>query len=289
MSTNQSQISPIETSFPKYQYDQETTLTTSTTENSSSSDTSSPTSQETLFESYYDLYYVDSSKNTPITYDFYLQNALTLISHIPTETDFSNKIKHKSLSIPHSFKKQTLILDMDETLVHTDVKFEFKYHDEILKFICEDEEIILPIILRPHLFTFLDFVSQYFELIIFTASEQEYADVILDYIEKDKKYFNMRLYRNSCVNLFPGLLIKDLSIFTKRNIENIIIVDNSLFSFANQINNGVLVSSFYNDKDDSMLLNLISYLGMLIGCEDVREENKKYFMFENYLNTIKGV
>ena len=244
---------------------------------------------EDLFEAYVRKYYVNSAENSNLNFDHYIQSALKLISQFPKKEFFKEKIEKKkiSLSTP-SRNKKTLILDLDETLVHADIDFNFKFHDDILKFIREDtnEEILIPLLLRPHLFDFLNFASEHFELVIFTASEKNYADAIIDYIEKEKKYFSRRLYRNNCIYLHPCLYIKDLSLVSNRNVKDIVIVDNSIFSFANNLSNGILISSFFNDKNDSMLLNLSSYLTYLINAEDVRTVNKENFQFEFYLNEI---
>ena len=66
-----------------------------------------------------------------------------------------------------------------------------------------------------------------------------------------------------------------------------VIVDNSVFCFSNQLSNGILISSFFNDQNDSMLMNLVNYLSILVNAEDVREENQKYFQFQTYLEEIK--
>ena len=71
-------------------------------------------------------------------------------------------------------------------------------------------------------------------------------------------------------------------------MNDLILIDNSIFAFANQLSNGILISSFYNDKNDCMLQNLIGYLDMLINVKDVRQVNKENFQFENYLNNIKN-
>ena len=151
----------------------------------------------------------------------------------------------------------------------------------------EEKNIPIPLILRPKLFDFLNYVKEKYELIIFTASQKNYADKIIDYIEKDQKYFSLRLYREHCIFIKPGLYIKDLRIFKNRDLKNIILIDNSIFSFAHQLNNGILVTSFYNDEDDCFLINLKDYLIYCIeNCDDVRIINQQQFKFEDYKNDI---
>jgi CTD small phosphatase-like protein 2 len=55
--------------------------------------------------------------------------------------------------------------------------------------------------------------------------------------------------------------IKDLDIFIDREKENIIIVDNSILSFAFDIDNGVPIQSFMGtEEEDKELLYLMSFL-----------------------------
>ena len=85
----------------------------------------------------------------------------------------------------------------------------------------------------------------------------------------------------------PELYIKDLRIFIcLKNMEDIIILDNSLFSFANQLNNGKLITSFFDDKEDSFLYNLIEYLEYIKNEKDIREINKESFRFEQIKEDI---
>ena len=52
--------------------------------------------------------------------------------------------------------------------------------------------------MRPHCIEFLKELSNMAEIIIFTASSPSYADVVLDYLDPQKKYFAHRLYRQHC-------------------------------------------------------------------------------------------
>ena len=276
------------------------TSTDSASSNSNSNEQNYFDSIEYLqFEDNFRNYYVDSSKNNNGNYDNYTSNALKLISLIPQTLlkkipekvkNISNRINFDSIK---NSNKKVLILDLDETLIHSDIdrlldQKKTKY-DVILNIDSDEEKNIeLPILLRPGLFEFLDYASEKFDLVVFTASEKFYADPIIDYIEKNKKYFKMRLYREHCIFIEPGIYIKDLTIFKQyKKLEDVIIVDNSLFSFANQLNNGILVTSFFDDKNDSFLYNVKEYLDMIKDVKDFREINKENFQFETYKENMK--
>ena len=252
------------------------------------------------FEQNFKKYYVDSSKNNNGNYDNYVKNALKLISLIPFRNlGISEKIKEikKNLALtypicPLEKNKKLLILDLDETLAHSDLDFSLKdkiqKYDTILHFNSDEEKNIpIPLLIRPWTKEFLDYAVQEFDLVIFTASDKQYANEIIDFIEKDKKYFKMRLYRNHCLFIEPGLYIKDLRIFSDyKNIEDIIILDNSLFSFANQLNNGILITSFFSDLNDTFLENVKCYLEYIKIQKDIRLMNKESFRFEEIKEDI---
>ena len=251
--------------------------------------------EEMIFEDNFYKYYVDSSQNSNGNYDVYITNALKLIALFPKK-NFINEIHEisKKISFPkNNIHKQTILLDLDETLIHVDFENKYKNYDAILYFdnINENGEIEkniqINLIFRPGLFQFLDYINNYFEVFIYTASYKNYADTIIDYIEKDKKYFSLRLYRENCIYLKPGIYIKDLRIINERELKNMIIIDNSLFSFANQLDNGILVTSFFNDLNDNFLLNLINYLQYyILNAYDVRIINKENFKFQEIKKEI---
>jgi CTD small phosphatase-like protein 2 len=75
--------------------------------------------------------------------------------------------------------------------------------------------------------------SEYFEVVVFTASVKNYADSILDHIDPDNTLIHHRLYRDSCVfSKESGVYIKDLRIFEGVDLNDIVLVDNAVYSFA---------------------------------------------------------
>jgi CTD small phosphatase-like protein 2 len=64
--------------------------------------------------------------------------------------------------------------------------------------------------------------------------------------------------------------VKDLRIIRNRELKDMVIVDNSVYSFAYQIDNGIPIIPFYHEQTDEEMLHLIFYLDCLSTCEDVR-------------------
>ena len=215
---------------------------------------------------------VFSNYNT-ITSDIINKYFMTNILHIDNESGsllFSSlrssfpKTNNYILSNPPN-KQLTLILDLDETL---------------MSFVYTKEKVGQGISrIRPFLYNFLNLVKEYYELIIFTASTQIYADPILDAIEGIKgQYFNYRLYRNHCC-ILDNNFVKDISLLG-RDLSKTIIVDNMQQNFKLQKENGILISSFWGeDINDRALLQLGRILVNIA----------KDMIFCNYNNDIRNL
>ena len=155
-------------------------------------------------------------------------------------------------------------------------------------------------------------------MVVFTASHQSYADVVLDTLEeeflKDKyltkeeqelldshdslqqktmlmaqlknhqKLFDFRLYRDQCIRTPEGIYIKDLRIIGNRDLQNLIIVDNAVYSFGYQLDNGIPIIPFYSsvdNPDDEELMHLIYYFNCISGSPDIRVQNQKAFQLKD--------
>ena len=161
-------------------------------------------------------------------------------------------------------KKYTLILDLDETLIC------FKSSNA--------DENIGNIHIRPGLEIFLEIIKEFYEIIIFTVGTREYANIILDLIEKknNMKYFDGRLYREHATKI-GNKYIKDLSKIG-RDLSKTLIVDNNPHSFKLQHENGILISSYFGEKNNDKALIELQKVLIKIYKEkrDVRESIAKY-------------
>jgi len=117
-------------------------------------------------------------------------------------------------------------------------------------------------------------------VVVFTASHKWYADVILDYIDPERKYIQHRLYRDHCIKTKDNVYIKDLRIFGNRDLRDIIIVDNAVYSFGAQLSNGIPIIPYKDDEEDAEFLNLIEYIKVIADQPDLRECNRQAFQLE---------
>lgn len=128
-------------------------------------------------------------------------------------------------------------------------------------------------------------MSKIYEIVVFTSSEQDYTDAILNHIEKGNKWIHHRLYRKQCRKYEENIYLKDLRVLG-REMKDIIIVDNAPYAFVLQIDNGYPIIPFTNNKDDKELTKLADYLLTDIqNIDDIRVKNVEKFGL-NYLKNL---
>ncbi|CAD8200672.1 unnamed protein product [Paramecium pentaurelia] len=185
---------------------------------------------------------------------------------------------------PQIIRQKTLVIDLDETLVHCNESY-LMPKDLMININLDNGFIVkAEISVRPYAQQFLQNMAKHFEIMIFTASNEDYANQIIDYLDPTQQLVKYRLYRNDCINLSKGCHIKDLRNLN-RNLEDIILIDNSAYSFAYQLNNGIPIIPYLDNKKDDELIELENYLMELLNVDDIRIENEKNFQFQQIQNS----
>ena len=184
---------------------------------------------------------------------FFLENILKeefLGCSILAYTYLKENQHFKPASVPYLLtknkKKYSLVLDLDETLLH------FKVNQK------ENEEGVLK--LRPGVFTFLEKVGEFYEIILFTEASEAYTQLMLEaFNKKNNKFFDYKLYRQHCIIIGQDF-IKDLSRIG-RPLDKTIIIDNIGQNFKMQKSNGIVIKPFLGeDQNDQALIDLIPIL-----------------------------
>ena len=149
--------------------------------------------------------------------------------------------------------KYTLVLDIDETIIH----YFFTYINGMF-------------FVRPYVYEFLNTLKQYYEIVTFTAGTKDYADNILNLVDTNDNLINYRLYRHH-TTIMGFNVFKDL-MRLGRDMRKIIIIDNLKDNFKLQPNNGLFIKTWTSDINDNQLFDLEKILRdiALFGVEDVR-------------------
>ncbi|KAJ8516055.1 hypothetical protein ONZ45_g6607 [Pleurotus djamor] len=167
---------------------------------------------------------------------------------------------------PQHVGRKCLVLDLDETLVHSSFK-SIQQADYVVPVEIEYHWHNVYVIKRPGVDNFLKKMGEIYEVVVFTASLSKYADPVLDKLDIHQ-VVSHRLFRESCYN-HKGNYVKDLSQLG-RPIGDTIILDNSPASYIFHPNNAVPVSSWFNDPHDTELTDLVPFLTDLSAVDDVR-------------------
>lgn len=136
--------------------------------------------------------------------------------------------------------------------------------------------------IRPYWKELMDSIIDDWEVVVFTASCKNYADTILDYLDPDNKYFLHRFYRETCWKTPEGVYVKDMRVFHQWNLEDIILVDNAVYSFGFQLDNGIPIFPYIQGKDDKQLLYLKEYLELIVDKDTIKDLRKTFKMTELY-------
>ncbi|KAH0597989.1 hypothetical protein MHUMG1_04361 [Metarhizium humberi] len=157
--------------------------------------------------------------------------------------------------------RKCLVLDLDETLVHSSFKI-LHQADFTIPVEIEGNYHNVYVIKRPGVDEFMKRVGELYEVVVFTASVSKYGDPLLDQLDIHKVVHH-RLFRESCYN-HQGNYVKDLSQIG-RDLKDTIIIDNSPTSYIFHPQHAVPISSWFSDAHDNELLDLIPVLEDLAG------------------------
>lgn len=171
---------------------------------------------------------------------------------------------------------KTLVLDIDETLIHslfdqhTAVKFDF-----LLKLdVGNGNTQKVYVKKRPNVIEFLHKVSAHFEIVLWTASMPKYAQPLIRHLDTTNTLVDYCLFREHCTQISSDIYIKDLSKLG-RDLANVIIVDNSNVSYMYQPQNALPCTSWMTDPEDNELMDMLPFLMCLSKSRDVRADLKR--------------
>eukprot|EP01059_Diplonema_ambulator_P015461 TRINITY_DN26600_c0_g1_i1.p1 TRINITY_DN26600_c0_g1~~TRINITY_DN26600_c0_g1_i1.p1 ORF type:complete len:262 (+),score=66.28 TRINITY_DN26600_c0_g1_i1:3-788(+) len=155
----------------------------------------------------------------------------------------------------------TLILDLDETLVHS--SFDPIPADLHIPLVMDGEHYVAYVNKRPHLEAFLSKCVELFDVIVWTASLSVYAEPLVNELCRMARCGNIKkMYREHCTEVAGGGYVKDLSTLG-RSLNDVCIIDNSPSVAIFQPQNLIPIVSWYEDKNDTSLLQMFPFLEKL--------------------------
>lgn len=167
---------------------------------------------------------------------------------------------------PEDAGKKCLVLDLDETLVHSSFK-PTTNPDYIIPVDIDGTVHQVYVCKRPGAEKFLVDMAKHYEIVVYTASLSKYADPLLDQLDPER-VIRYRLFREHCVQ-YEGNYVKDLSLLD-RDLTQAIIIDNSPMSYMFHPRNAIGCSSFIDDMSDRELDSISRFLVDFKDAEDVR-------------------
>ena len=184
-----------------------------------------------------------------------------------TRTPFNVTSLSPLRNISPSHHRKTLILDLDETLVHSTFHPIYRVPDIQLNIQFNNHNHLVYVFKRPYVDNFLYQMSKTFNIVIFTASIPEYANPLLDKLDT-YNVISKRFFRGDCT-VKNGLYVKELK-KVGHNLEDMIIIDNNPISYSLNKENGFPIRTWHYDKNDIELNKIIPYLEYLSKVDDVR-------------------
>ena len=151
-------------------------------------------------------------------------------------TQSRSNAKGKSGGADRHGGKPVLVLDMDETLIHT-------------QFNASGTHTVLH---RPGLADFLATMDKVYYLVVFTAGSARYAEAVMNAIDPNK-HVKHRMSREQCSPTPDGVCCKDLRKVPDVDMARTIIVDNIPENYDLQPDNGIPIIDFVGDPHDDAL------------------------------------
>ncbi|KAE8671798.1 putative Haloacid dehalogenase-like hydrolase superfamily protein [Hibiscus syriacus] len=173
-----------------------------------------------------------------------------------------------------SDKIGTIVLDLDETLVHSSLGPPPPRYDFTVSRVMDGVMIYFYVFKRPGVDEFLEIISKKYEIVMFTAGHKAYASKVLDVLDPNS-YISHRFYRDSCKKV-RGDFVKDLSEFG-RDLRKVTIVDDNPKSYSLQPENGIPIKPFYGEELwDRELMKLAGFFEKCDVFPDMRDAVYQY-------------
>ena len=135
--------------------------------------------------------------------------------------------------------------------------------------------------MRPFCIENLHFLSQYYNLFIFTTHPEPYVRKIIEFLDPDKNLFSGYLTQSHCFKTSKDTYVKDLRIIKNKEVTDMVLIDHMCHSFAAQLDNGIPIIPWEGDPYDIEMKYLSNYLVKLNNFQDLRVGNRMFLKLED--------
>lgn len=187
-------------------------------------------------------------------------------------------------------KKRLAIFDLDETLIHCELYDINSAQKKIQIKMSASVEKTIGLNIRPNYRETISKIKEKYHVIMFTASLQKYADAIMEEIDPNGELFQYRLYRNNCTQIKVDnqiYYIKDLRVFKNISLDDIVIIDNSVLSFAFHLDNGIPILPYYSGSDEIEMNNLMKLLENLADVPHIKTKLRSLMKLYKFIENLK--
>lgn len=151
------------------------------------------------------------------------------------------KLLHDPLPEPYG-RPLTLVLGLEDLLVHSEWTREHGWRTAK----------------RPGLDYFLGYLSQYYEIVIFSSAYMSYSEKVVEKLDPYRATITQALFREA-TRYQDGKIIKDMSNLN-RDLSKVILVDTNPDAWSLQPDNAVAMDPWLGDAKDKDLVRLIPFL-----------------------------
>ena len=214
----------------------------------------------------------------------HVTNSLQGLSYINSMVQDTNNYKSRKVRLPKTTKSKLAVFDLDETLIHCIPYAKYKANPKLAELadvvldwnFTPDRKLYINI--RPYMIECLEAIKEDYQIVVFTASQQMYADTILNFLDPRGEIFEARLYRGSWYTSNELAYVKDLRIFEDQwDLKDVILIDNSTYSIGIQVDNGFPILSYYDHKEDREMVYLHYFLKRISREYDFRQKLRNTF------------
>lgn len=170
------------------------------------------------------------------------------------------KLLPDPLPFPYS-RPYTLVVDVDDLLIHSEWSRQHAWRTAK----------------RPGLDYFLGYLSQFYEIVVYTRQPIHIVGPVVEKIDPDVRLISYQLFRESCRSLDDGQVVKDLSALN-RDLSKVIAIDTDADALQLQPENAIILKPWKGESQDRDLLGLVSFLEAvaIYNVLDVRETLKSF-------------